>query len=50
MNKLPIDMFIKIFSAAILRLSEVKDELIKDLEKKEATTNDEAQKSYEKLL
>lgn len=32
MNNLPVSMFVKIFSAAIIRLSEVKDQLIKDLE------------------
>ena len=42
MTKLPVNMFIKIFSAAILRLSEVKDELIKDLEKTEEITDDSA--------
>ena len=34
MTNFPINMFIKIFCAAILRLAEVKDQLIKDIEHK----------------
>ena len=50
MTNLPVAMFVKIFSAAVLRLSEVKDQLIKDLEYHNQTKDISAQENYEKLL
>lgn len=50
MANIPINMFIKMFSAAILRLSDLKDELLKDLENATSAIDNKEDLKFEKIL